>query len=80
MRVALECDERVGVPGDSLDELDVGTRRDEARDAGVPEIVEAVALALEPGEPEGRIPDALPEVRRLSGVPRIDAKTSSSGA
>jgi hypothetical protein len=40
--VALECDERVGVSGDCLDEFDVGACCDEAADAGVAEVVEAV--------------------------------------
>jgi hypothetical protein len=51
MRVALERDERIGVPGDRLDELHVGAGGDEARDARVPQVVEAVACAVEAGPP-----------------------------
>jgi hypothetical protein len=65
MRGALERDERVGVASDGLDELDISSCRDEARDAGVAEVVEAITLAVDAGEPQRRIPDALTEVRRL---------------
>jgi hypothetical protein len=44
VRVPLERDERVRVAGDRLDELDVGAGRHEARHAGVPQVMEAVAL------------------------------------
>jgi len=37
--------------GDGLDQLDVGAGGDEARDARVPQVVEAVARAVEPGSP-----------------------------
>jgi hypothetical protein len=40
--VAFEGDEWVGVAGDCLDEFDVGAGGDEAADAGVAEVVEAV--------------------------------------
>ena len=57
------------MPGDGLDELDVGARSDEARHTGMPQVVEAVALFGDTGEPERRVPDALPEVRRLERRP-----------
>ena len=68
------------MPGDGLNELDVGAGGDQARDARVPEIVEAVALVLEDGTPQRLVPYPLSEVRRLERVPCMDPKTSSSGA
>jgi hypothetical protein len=53
------------VTGDGLHELDVGAGSDETRHAGVAQIVEAIVRATESSESERRIPDALPEVRRL---------------
>ena len=44
MRVALERDQRARVAGDRLDELHVGARSDETRDACVAEVVEAIAV------------------------------------
>jgi hypothetical protein len=58
MRVAAECDHRARVAGDGLDELHVGAGRDEARDARVAEVVEAIARFRKPGQIEGRTPDA----------------------
>lgn len=72
--VALEGDEGVGVAGDGLDELDVGAGCDEAADAGVAEVVEAVerfAVGVdELGVAEGWLPDAAVEV---GGVERAAA-------
>jgi hypothetical protein len=65
MGVPLERDKRVRVARDALDELDVGARGDEARDARMPQVVETVALVGDTCESERRVPDALPEVRRL---------------
>jgi hypothetical protein len=81
VRVPLERDERIRVPGDGLDELDIGAGGDEARYARVAQFVEAVALALEAGGPKRAVPNA--RCRKFdgwSGVPRIEAKTSSTGA
>jgi hypothetical protein len=65
VRVPLERDKRIRVPGDGLDELDIGAGGNEARYARVAQIVEAEALALEAGGPKRGVPNALPEVRRL---------------
>jgi hypothetical protein len=48
-----------------LHELDVGARCDEARDARVPQVMEAVALFGEVGAFQRRVPDPLAEVGRL---------------
>jgi hypothetical protein len=70
--VALKGDERVGVAGDGLDQLDVGTGCDEAADAGVSEVVEAVAgFAVWVGEfgmAERGLPDAAVEVGGVEGA------------
>jgi hypothetical protein len=65
VRIALERDQRVGVTRDGLDELDVGAGSHATRHAGMPQIVKAVVLVRETSELEGRLPDPLPEVRRL---------------
>jgi hypothetical protein len=63
VRVALERDERARMPGDSLDELDVGAGGDEPRNACVPQVVEAAAGVGQPGALESGAPDAAVEVR-----------------
>jgi hypothetical protein len=68
------------VAGDGLDELHIGAGRDEARDGCVPEVVESVALSLETSEPQRRYQTRCRKFDGWSGVPRIDPKTSSSGA
>jgi hypothetical protein len=81
MRVALEGDEWVRVPGVSLNELHVGAGSHEARHAGMAQIVEAVTLLDKTGEPQRA--GSQTRWRKFdgwSGVPRVDAKTSSSGA
>lgn len=65
VRVALERDQRVRVAGNRLDELDVGAGGDEARNARVTQIVEAVALGGQASVAERRLPRAPIEVRRV---------------
>ena len=53
VRVALERDERVGVPRERLDKLHVRAGGGEARDARVPKIVKAVPVAVDAGPSVG---------------------------
>jgi hypothetical protein len=68
------------VAGNCLDELDVGASGDEARDACVPQVVKAVALAGQAGMPERRLPGAPVEVRGVERRAAVVANTRSSGA
>jgi hypothetical protein len=80
MGVPLERNEGIRMSGDCLDKLDVRACCDQPRYAGMPEVVEAVAFVGDAGEPQRRVPDRCRKFDGWSGVPRIEAKTSSSGA